>query len=84
MSEAILENPHNYSWWDAKVGDLPLTPPLTVNSKQTVRDVARILQNNKLSQIPVVDDDRYEFQQPVKISYTKNLFSFNADQFEEL
>lgn len=61
VNQKVLENKYDYSWWDTKVEQLSLTPPITIQSDQTIADACAFMQRNGLAQVAVVEDGYGEF-----------------------
>lgn len=48
-------NTENHPWWNNKVSNLHLRPPLTVTENVTCQEVIDIMKNEDIDQIPVID-----------------------------
>jgi cystathionine beta-synthase len=48
-------NTEEHSWWNNKVSNLTLRPPLTVTENVTCQEVIDIMHNEDIDQIPVID-----------------------------
>ncbi|CRK96786.1 CLUMA_CG009942, isoform A [Clunio marinus] len=48
-------NTESHSWWNIKVSNLHLRPPLTVTENVTCQEVIDIMHNEDIDQIPVID-----------------------------
>lgn len=48
-------NTEDHVWWDNKVSNLTLRPPLTVTENVTCQEVIDIMHNEDIDQIPVID-----------------------------
>ncbi len=59
MSETVLENTNEYSWWNNTVSQIGLETPITLLPSATVQHSIDTMKRNGLTQIPVVSADWY-------------------------
>ena len=55
LKESI--NTEGHTWWNNKVSNLHLRPPLTVTEHVTCQEVIDIMKNEDIDQIPVIDSN---------------------------
>lgn len=48
-----------YSWWNKSISTLPISSPISINASSTVASALRIMNENKVDQLPVLNSDGY-------------------------
>jgi cystathionine beta-synthase len=62
-------NTEEHPWWNTKVSNLHLRPPLTVTERVTCQEVIDIMHNEDIDQIPVIDSTSGNVKGMATINY---------------